>query len=192
MKIYDSVVKENTNYRGDTGLSGLGAFMIILFGATTMSVLVLFISRLDSAPISPDLDLFWVFVWAIPSLMGLTAPMLYAVDWLIERASSFVTRGHHIVEYFLVSKLVRGCKSEIHCVALIAGNMLLGLYLLASAILIKLAFFTSGWLSLVVLVILSIIGFILGILFIARCVFDLQLKLRDHRNNPNAHQSLRN
>lgn len=189
MKIYDSVVKVKTYfyYNPDMQhLSSLGELVLYIscvgFGAVSFIMAMMWGAHKD------QFDPFWAFVWLIPLLTGLLAYPIKLIDYLIYHITSFVTRSEYCVEDFLTSILANGCEAIIDHKVLFVGNALIGIYLCAVAILIKLVFFTSGWLSLISLILLITIVVIMGMMYLSRWVFDLQRTFRKHLNDPNAHQ----
>lgn len=190
MKIYDSLIDITEYYYepNSQSLNALGVVMIVLFSSLLFIYFAIAPLWISGEINSQNASVFWIWVWSIPVITGLLSFPIILVDLSVKFVTNFVTRGRTPVERYLVTKLEKNCEAELDFTLLMLGNVLIGVYILIPVILIKLAFFTSGWISLAALTLIAVAGTITACLYLARWVFDLQLKIRDHIKDPKAHQ----
>jgi flagellar biosynthesis protein FliQ len=181
MKIYDLMINKS-RYSQDYSSLGMASAMTLMGWTVLVALLWSMYSVNDIS------DIFWPTVFAIPVVFALLSVVTWVLDGCIYRATYFVSRGDLNVENFLVSKLTDGCELNIDFPAFLSGNVFIGMGVCLGAILIKLTFFTSGMVSFIAAIVLTVVGIIFGGLFLIRWVFDLHRKFTKHVQDPNAHK----
>lgn len=192
MKIYNLMARQSLLGFNDIKLTFFGLFtsIMIMISAATAGSLVPEIYS-GSVAIHEDKTVVRIIL-SIPFVFTFLCFAFPILDKLISMAVRFVTEHKYDVEHFFVSRIMSSDVKNINIISFSLGNGFIGILIAVAATFIKLIFFTSGLMSTIALIIALAIGFIFAILHLARWVFNLQFKLKNHINDPNAHSNVGN